>query len=756
MPADISDFYPPNPTNVPRNLAKPSLRYRLQALVVAACLLLFVAVYLALIVAFAAVAFWSWDVIGHATDLDDWQAGSATLLITLAGFLGCSCPLLALYFIKGLFKFPKGDDHKGLEITEAEHPRLFAFIRQICADTGAPPPAKIVLSPEVNAGVFYTPTFWNLFLPTRKNLHIGLGLVNALELSEFKAVLAHEFGHFSQRTMRLGGYVYSSNRIVGEIIFGRDWLDEALSAFNPVLNAIRWFLGKLFRVINFADAGLSRQMEFQADLVAVSVCGSDAIIHGLLRTDFAQQCLDHTWQDLTAAGDHGIWTRDVFHHQTKTADYLRVLKDDPMLGLPPLATAGAARPVFPPNETVLPPMWASHPPHYQREENCKRNYVAGPRDDRSAWLLFEQPEALRVRMTAHHYKLARPDQATKPRSADEVQQFIDADRAETIYSARYHGMYEEGLISPGEIDKLQKSIPSRWERAGKLLAEHTAIFSPELRERLVAYKARCQEQQRLQRFAKKVEFPKGGVFDFRGKKYRTAAAEQLLETLEKELSADHDYLAGIDRRIFLVYMGMSGQIDGKTSQDLEHRYRFHLAVQEMIISLTYWNRQIQDAFAVANSTRDASPESIQAVAVALREAQDAMGRHITLASTLRLPAFRNMQAGHPLSFFLDAKPVIHDLFGTEQFMNGTWINQILARHSEVIDKLRRILFKSLGSLLCFQERVGEQWKARYATGPTFESPVGAQSPDRASHPIEALPSIANQHATVAVGDTSTG
>lgn len=723
MPADISDYYPPNPTNVPPQLTRPSLRYRLQALLVAGCLLFFVVVYVALIVAFAAVGVWGWDIVAHATELDDYTALSATLLITVAGFLGCSCPLLALYFIKGLFKFPKGDDHKGLEINDTEHPRLFAFIRQICADTGAPPPAKIVLSPEVNAGVFYTPTFWNLFLPTRKNLHIGLGLVNCLNLSEFKAVLAHEFGHFSQRSMRLGGYVYSGNRIVGEIIFGRDWLDEALSAFNPVLNAIRWLLGKLFRVINFADAGLSRQMEFQADLVAVSVSGSDAIIHGLLRTDFAQQCLDHTWQDLTAAGDHGIWTRDVFHHQTKTADYLRVLKDQPTLGLPPVraaAATGSVAPVFPPNETVLPPMWASHPPHYQREENCKRTYVAGPLDDRSAWTLFDQPEALRVRMTAHHYKLARPDQPITPRSAEDVQQFIDADRAETIYSARYHGMYEEGLISPGEIDKLQKSIPPRWEKADKLLHEHTAIFSPELRQRLVVYRERCKDRERLQRFAGKVEFPKGGVFDFRGKKYRTAEAEQLLETLDKELSADNDYLAAIDRRIFLVYMGMAGQLESKTAPDLEHRYRFHLAVQDMVISLTYWNRQIQDAFAAASATRDASPESIQAVGLALREAQDAMGRHITLASILRLPAFRNMQAGHPLSFFLDAKPVIHDLFGTEQIMSGTWINQILSRHAEVIDKLRRILFKSLGSLLCFQERVGEQWKVRYATGPTVE------------------------------------
>ena len=113
---------------------------------------------------------------------------------------------------------------------------------------------------------------------------------------------------------------------------------------------------------------------------------------------------------------------------------------------------------------------------------------------------------------------------------------------------------------------------------------------------------------------------------------------------------------------------------------------------------------------------------------ALRQAQDALGQQVAIASNLRLPAFRNMQAGHPLAHFLDAKPVIHDLFGSQQITDGTWINQILQRHAEIIDKLRRILFKSLGSLLCFQERAGDQWKEKYRAAmkrPTLRDVVAA-------------------------------
>jgi Zn-dependent protease with chaperone function len=746
MPPSIAEFYPPNPARVPPHFTRPTLRYRLRAALVVASLFLFLLVYLALIAGFGGLSCLAGSLLLDLSEFDDYSPGVAFWMIGLIGFMALASAILALYFIKGLFKFPRGDDHQGIEITEADHPRLFAFIRQICADTGAPPPATIVLSPEVNAGVFYTCTFWSLFFPVPKNLHIGLGLVNCLNLTEFKAVLAHEFGHFSQRSMRLGTYIYTTNRIISEIIFGRDWLDKSLAAFDPVLNVIRWLLGRMFRVINFAHASLSRQMEFQADLVSVSVSGSEAIIHGLLRTDFAQVCLDHTWSDLVAAGDHGLRTRDMFYHQTKTADYLRLVKDDPTLGVPPsgsqesgdrsqesgvrneesegrsqesgVRSQGSERPrVFPPNETVLPPMWASHPPHYERENNCTRIYIPSSVDERPAWVLFDNPDDLRQRVTKRRYELAKLGEALEPKPAEEVQRFIDDDRGETIYVARYHGMYDEGLISPGDLDKLSKIIPSRWEPSSNLLNEHAAIFGPALRPWLVGHRARVKERERLQRLAQKIDLPKDGVFEYRGEKHPAAAAVKLLEDLDKELHADHEHLASLDRRIYLVYMGMAGQIDPKIAQDLEHRYRFHLAVQEMIISLTYWNRQVQDAFQTATATREPTPAAIQAVAFALRQAQDALGRHIVAAGVLKMPAFKNMRAGEPLSFFLDAKPVMHDLFGSEQILNGNWINQITGRHTEFIDKLRRVLFKSLGSLLCCQERLGDKWKARHEHAP---------------------------------------
>ncbi len=146
--------------------------------------------------------------------------------------LAVSSGLMFLFLLKGFFKRQRADKSLRVEITQEGQPILFGFIRRLCQETRAPFPHRIFLSPEVNAAVFYNSSVVSLFWPTPKNLLIGLGLVNALNLSEFKAVLAHEFGHFSQSSMKLGSYVYVANRIIGDMVYGRDWLDDFLSGLN--------------------------------------------------------------------------------------------------------------------------------------------------------------------------------------------------------------------------------------------------------------------------------------------------------------------------------------------------------------------------------------------------------------------------------------------------------------------------------------------------------------------------------------------
>src|SRR5205814_6198739 len=149
-----------------------------------------------------------------------------------------------IYFlIKFMFTTSKDENSSRVEIYKEDQPKLFAFIRQLSAETQTPLPKKIFLSPDVNACVFYNSSFWSMFLPVKKNLEIGLGLVNSINASEFKAVIAHEFGHFSQRSMKLGSFTYNVNRVIYNMLYDNSSYTAFLTAWGAVSSYLAFFAG---------------------------------------------------------------------------------------------------------------------------------------------------------------------------------------------------------------------------------------------------------------------------------------------------------------------------------------------------------------------------------------------------------------------------------------------------------------------------------------------------------------------------------
>src|SRR4051812_43281503 len=103
MAPDISEFYPPNPKQVPPELTKPTFRYRLQAGIVAASLSLFLLIYFLLILGFGLFGLCAFLLVFDAGVLPNEGPGTVAVVKTVLAFLGLSSGLVALYFFKGLF-----------------------------------------------------------------------------------------------------------------------------------------------------------------------------------------------------------------------------------------------------------------------------------------------------------------------------------------------------------------------------------------------------------------------------------------------------------------------------------------------------------------------------------------------------------------------------------------------------------------------------------------------------------------------------
>lgn len=312
----------------------------------------------------------------------------------------CFALMFGLYLFKFLFTRQKNESEDGREVKEAECPQLFEAIRQVAAATGCPMPKKVYLSTDVNACVFYNTSFWSIFFPVRKNLEIGLGLFTGLNVDELKSILAHEFGHFAQKSMKVGSGTYVANTVLHNLAFQEDrwdrWVDEwstadlGMFSYFGVLtrkftNLIKRLLRGMYGMVNRAYMKLSRQMEFDADAVACHYIGKDVFISGLCKINCTDISMRYSMTVLQSLANEGKKPTNVFElHAVLTeillAEHNQQLHADKLL-------TDVVDYYKPHSEIVLQSAWDTHPSLENRMANVQEITVSKEVDFRPAWVL---------------------------------------------------------------------------------------------------------------------------------------------------------------------------------------------------------------------------------------------------------------------------------------------------------------------------------------------------------------------------------
>jgi len=301
-----------------------------------------------------------------------------TLMMGL-GFIGMGF-LIFFFLIKFVFSSPKKVDRSHLlEINEKDQPELFRLIREIVNEVKTQFPKKIYLSSDVNAAVFYDSSFWSMFFPVKKNLQIGLGLMNSVSAIELKAILAHEFGHFSQRSMKVGSYVYNVNKVIYNMLYDNDQYADLLNRWSNVssyfvlfargsilvIQGIQYVLTKVYRILNLNYMALSREMEFHADAVAASVTGSQPLASSLLRLGLAERSLHVVLNHYNEKIAQSQRPANLYPQQAFVLSRIASVESIPTQdGLPDLSVEIYKK--FNKTKLVLDDQWSSHPSTEQR------------------------------------------------------------------------------------------------------------------------------------------------------------------------------------------------------------------------------------------------------------------------------------------------------------------------------------------------------------------------------------------------------
>lgn len=536
-----TDFpYPDPPKNVPANLADATPHYRLHAWLALFGLLVFACLYLALTSWFA----WS----AYRIFTIDTQHPDASFFEYIKGF---GSAFLAIFLIKGLFFKKNSDTSKDFEITRETEPKLFAFLDRLAVETGAPKPHKVYLSPDVNACVFYDLSILNFLFPSRKNLNIGLGLVNVLSLHEFKAVLAHEFGHFAQSTMAVGRWVYIAQQVATQLIFHRDMLDGFLNGLSRfdfrvawigwilrlVIWSIRSVLDTALSLVMLAQRALSREMEFQADLVAVKSTGSDALINALYRLAPADSAFDETLSFVGKQIDKGHATSDFFAIQSRIIELSRHILDDPDYGNPPSPGKDNATDyrIFTADLAQPPQMWSTHPQNHLRENNAKKTYIPHELGEESSWVLFTHPEQLRMDLTKH--LLSGVDKPVRDLPAS--LEALDESYSKHYLDPAYRGAYLGRSIVNRTRDPQTLFAAEKREPAPELYPEH-------LTDLLERNRNLAKEKALLCALRDRHFVPSDGVIRFRGEVIKRADLGESIETVSADLENASNELSAHD------------------------------------------------------------------------------------------------------------------------------------------------------------------------------------------------------------------
>ncbi|MFK7923696.1 MAG: M48 family metalloprotease, partial [Bacteroidia bacterium] len=655
---------------------------------------LFMLIYFAMIVGAAYLLYW-------AIIFPIEKVNRLTLFLKIVGIAAAA--MLFVFTIKFLFKRSKEEYPTRVELKPKGQAQLFAFIRKLTEETGAPFPKRVFVNEEINAMVFYNSTVLSLFFPTRKNLLIGLGLVNSLNLSEFKAVLAHEFGHFSQRSMKLGSYVYMANRIIHDMVFTRDKWDDLLARgmetdFRIMIPAailsgfvwvIRQALILVYKGLNFLYASLSRQMEFNADLVAVSVTGSDAIIHGLSRLGSASMAMNTALEELVEAADHELYSQDVFYHQKEVWENIMPEQEEPKFG---------PSSIFDSDEEAIPAMYASHPPNSHRERNAKEIYVEGPKDERSPWLLFVDAAELRQEVSRRFYQLyLNTNEKTGYVSPSEVQAFIEEERAERAVGEHYLGIYDHRALSPLKIDEAAQIKARYAEELKNVSALKANLLGEDFREMARGLKEVHQNRASLIQALQQ----QNNKFRFKGEVYPLKEAERLFKENETVLTGYEPQLLQFDERVFAYYHELALSAGPEVMDDLMTRYRFQMQLQEIHQRFATINNEFQACLQEVMEIGQLTEDQLDTYCARLRTFLQQFNAEKQALGKLKMPLLKNLEPNINLAEFVQSETLTQPL--GYDILQGEFLNAFIQTLNVAMNRLGRLYQKNLGGILQLQE-----------------------------------------------------
>lgn len=199
-----------------------------------------------------------------------------TIPVKLVIFLGIGALVTVFQMIKSLFTKIKDED-PGRLLLEREAPGLWALSQEVAGAVGTRPVSEIRVTPGVDVAVYERGSFRERMQDRAERvLIVGAGVLNGFQQNAFRAVLAHEYGHFIHRDTAGGDMAFRVKA---------DMMKFAQAIVSSRQNT-RWnlgfhFLRLYYKIFTRISHGASRFQEALADRLAARQYGPESFKEGL-------------------------------------------------------------------------------------------------------------------------------------------------------------------------------------------------------------------------------------------------------------------------------------------------------------------------------------------------------------------------------------------------------------------------------------------------------------------------------------------
>lgn len=379
---------------------------------------------------------------------------------------------------------------------------------------------------------------------------------------ELKGILAHEFGHFSQKNMQLDSYVYKINNIIYSTLFEHESYEEMVenwSRHSPyfkvfvkistyINNGIKLVFARLYNIINISYLGLSREREFRADQIAVNLVGLEAYKKTLLRFPLVEYAFNSVLEFYTKNHFRQITSTNFYKDLNSVINIIKEENNYPTTNeLPDISLAEHKK--YNKSKLVIKNQWDSHP---TTEERISRLEKTGSSPDYQSDILANSLFKDITKTQEHFSKILLPiSENSKEWEEISNEQFAQEYKNELLiynFPKVYNGYYDIKRAKYFDLDKNELPCPE---------TSKENLFGKEKIDLIYTEIALLSDIEILTNIANK-SIPLNS-FDYNGKRFKSKNAGNLIIELTTELEHINELIRLNDFQIYNYFRSIENK-----------------------------------------------------------------------------------------------------------------------------------------------------------------------------------------------------